>query len=522
MQAAATGDVRSGPIRKVVIVGGGTSGWMSAAALARMIEHAGVSVTLIESDEIGTVGVGEATIPSIRTFNGLLGLDENDFIRNTQGTFKLGIEFVNWYRQGHRYMHPFGSYGFDLQGMKFHQFWLKLKQLGEAALGDLSEYNLCGVAAASNRFTRPKGGPGSVLASLRYAFHFDAGQYARYLRKYSETRGVRRIEGKIVDVRLRSDDGFITSVVLEDGRIVDGELFLDCSGFRSLLLGQTYKVDFQDWSHWLPCNRAVAIPCERTASLLPYTRSTADAAGWRWRIPLQHRTGNGYVYCSEYISDEDARAQLLRGLDGAPRAEARVLKFTAGCRRKLWVKNCIAIGLAGGFLEPLESTSIHLVQTGISKLMALFPDRGFSAAEIDAYNDYALQEYQGIRDFLVLHYKATQRDDTPFWRRCRDMSIPESLQRKLDLFGTKGRALPTSDDLFTDHSWIAVMLGQGIVPEGYDPLIDSVPIEDSRRFVQHARDVVSKTAHAMPLHEVFIDQNCRAPSLQADATAQAV
>ena len=329
---------------------------MSAAALARMIEHAGVSVTLIESDEIGTVGVGEATIPSIRTFNSLLGLDENDFVSHTQGSFKLGIEFVDWYRRGSRYFHPFGTYGFDLQGLRFHQFWLTLKQLGEAGLGDLGEHNLCTVAAGLNRFTRPRGGPGAVLSSLRYAFHFDAGLYARYLRKYSEARGVRRVEGKIVDVRLRGEDGFIKSVVLENGQVVEGELFLDCSGFRSLLLGQTYQVDFQDWSHWLPCNRAVAIPCERTEPLLPYTRSTADVAGWRWRIPLQHRTGNGYVYCSEYISDEEARTQLLRGLDGAPRAEARVLQFTAGCRRKFWVKNCVAIGLAGGFLEPLEST----------------------------------------------------------------------------------------------------------------------------------------------------------------------
>lgn len=510
------------PIRKIVIVGGGTSGWMSAAALARMIEHAGVSVTLIESDEIGTVGVGEATIPSIRTFNSMLGVDENDFVCHTQGSFKLGIEFVDWHRQGSRYFHPFGTYGFDFQGLRFHQFWLKLQQLGEAALADLGDYNLCTVAAALNRITRPRGGPGAVLSSLRYAFHFDAGLYARYLRKYCETREVRRIEGKIVDIRLRSDDGFITSVVLEDGRTVDGELFLDCSGFRSLLLGQTYKIDFQDWSHWLPCNRAVAIPCERTAPLLAYTRSTADAAGWRWRIPLQHRTGNGYVYCSEYISDEDARARLLGGLDGAPRAEARVLKFTAGCRRKFWVKNCIAIGLAGGFLEPLESTSIHLVQTGISKLMVLFPDRGFSAPEIDAYNGYALQEYARIRDFIILHYKATQRDDTPFWRRCRDMSIPDSLQQKIDLFRAKGRALPTPDDLFTEPSWIAVMLGQGIEPEGYDPLVDSLSIEDLRRLVRHAGDVVSKTAHAMPLHSEFIEQNCRAPDLRAGATAQAV
>jgi tryptophan halogenase len=515
MQAPAQ-SANSGPIRKVVIVGGGTAGWMSAAALARLIENAGVSVTLIESDEIGTVGVGEATIPSIRTFNTLLGLDENDFVRSTQGTFKLGIEFVNWYRHGSRYIHPFGTHGVDLNAIRFHQIWLKLKQLGDASLGDLSEYNLCTTAARLNRFTPPRGGADSVLASLGYAFHFDAGLYAQYLRKYAEARGVRRIEGKIVDVRLRPDDGFITSVALQGGQTVEGDLFLDCSGFRSLLLGQTFNIGFQDWSHWLPCDRAIAVPCESTAPLLPYTRSTADAAGWRWRIPLQHRTGNGYVYCSDFIADDDARATLLAGLDGAPQAEPRLLKFTAGCRRKVWEKNCVAIGLAGGFLEPLESTSIHLIQTGIARLMTLFPDRGFSTPEIDAYNGYALTEYERIRDFLILHYNATQRDDTPFWRRCRDMSIPGSLQQKIDLFSSRGRSLPAPDELFTEHSWIAVMLGQGIQPAGYDPLVDSLSVEALHRFVQHARDVVSRTAHAMPLHQTFIDQNCSAqpvPSL---------
>jgi tryptophan halogenase len=483
-----------------------------------MIEHAGVSVTLIESDEIGTVGVGEATIPSIRTFNTLLGLDEDDFVRRTQGTFKLGIEFVDWYRQGSRYLHPFGTYGRDLNALKFHQLWLKLKRLGDTGLGDLSEFNLCTMAATLNRFTRPRGGPDSVLASLRYAFHFDAGLYAQYLRRYAEARGVRRIEGKIVDVHLRSEDGFITSVVLQGGGTVAGELFLDCSGFRSLLIGQTLNIGFQDWSHWLPCDRAMAVPCESTAPLLPYTRSTADTAGWRWRIPLQHRTGNGYVYCSDFIDDDAARAKLLAGLDGAPKAEPRVLKFTAGCRRKLWDKNCVAIGLAGGFLEPLESTSIHLVQTGIAKLMTLFPDRSCSGPEMDAYNGYAQQEYERVRDFLILHYKATQRDDTVFWRRCRSMAIPDSLQQKIALFGSKGRAFPAPDDLFNEHSWIAVMLGQGVEPAGYDPVVDSLPIGAVRGFVQHARDAVTRTAQAMPLHQAFIDQNCSARDAESSSS----
>jgi len=500
---------RSGPIKKIVIAGGGTSGWMCAAALARMIEHAGVSITLIESDEIGTVGVGEATIPAIRTFNGLLGIDEDDFVRHTQGTFKLGIEFVDWHSLGSRYIHPFGIYGMDLQAIKFHQFWLKLHQMGEAAVGELNEYNLCCVAANLNRFMRPNADPGAVLASLRYAFHFDAGLYAAYLRKYSEARGVRRVEGRIVEIRKRPEDGFITGVVLQDGRTAEGELFLDCSGFRSLLIGQTLNVGFEDWSHWLPCDRALAVPCERVAPLLPYTRSTADEAGWRWRIPLQHRTGNGYVYCSESLSEDDAHARLLSQLDAAPLADARVLKFKAGHRHRFWEKNCVALGLAGGFIEPLESTSIHLVQAGISRLMALFPDASFARVGIELYNRYMADQYRRIRDFIILHYKATERCDTSFWRHCREMSIPESLQEKIELFREQGRVLQHPEDLFTEHSWIAVMLGQGITPSGYDPLVDSLPLQNLRNFVLHVKDVTAKTASAMPTHEAFLQENCR-------------
>lgn len=499
---------RSGPIRSVVIVGGGTSGWMCAAALSRLIEHAGVSVTLIESEEIGTVGVGEATIPSLLTFNAMLGLDENDFLRHTQGTFKLGIEFVDWSRVGSRYIHPFGTFGRDVQAMKFHQLWLKLAQLGEADVGELGDYNVCTVAARLARFALPTGDRNTVLSSLRYAFHFDAGLYARYLRKYSEGRGVVRIEGKIVEVKRRAEDGFIDAVLLADGRSVAGELFIDCSGFRGLLIEQTLQAGFESWSHWLPCNRAVAVPCENSGTLLPYTRSTADQTGWRWRIPLQHRVGNGYVYCSDFISDEDAQAQLLSQLDGKPLAEPRLLKFTAGRRKKFWDKNCVAIGLAGGFIEPLESTSIHLGQTGISKLLALFPDRSFAQTEIDAYNQATALEYERVRDFIILHYKATERDDAPFWRRCRDMEIPESLQQKMQLFRSKGRVLRWETDLFSEDSWIAVMLGQGLMPAGYDPLVDSLPLDKLRRFVRHIKDVVARTAQAMPAHHSFIERNC--------------
>jgi tryptophan halogenase len=510
MQATGSNESNSGPIRSVVIVGGGTSGWMCAGALSRLIAHAGVSVTLIESEEIGTVGVGEATIPSLLQFNAMLGIDENDFLRKTQGTFKLGIEFVDWSRVGSRYIHPFGTFGADVQGMKFHQLWLKLAQLGEADAGDLGDFNLCTVAARLARFARPGGDRNSVLASLRYAFHFDAGLYARYLRTYSEARGVVRVEGKIVDVKCRSDNGYIDSVLLASGRAVSGELFIDCSGFRGLLIEQTLKAGFESWSHWLPCNRAVAVPCESSGTLLPYTRSTADAAGWRWRIPLQHRIGNGYVYCSDFISDGAAHLQLLSKLDGAPLAAPRILKFEAGRRKKFWDKNCVAIGLAGGFIEPLESTSIHLGQAGIAKLMALFPDRGFSQVEIDAYNQATALEYERVRDFIILHYKATERDDTPFWRRCRDMEIPESLHQKMELFRSKGRVLRWQEDLFTEDSWIAVMLGQGVTPSGYDPLVDSLPVENVRRFVRHIREVVAKAANAMPAHENFIGRNCSA------------
>jgi tryptophan halogenase len=307
---------------------------------------------------------------------------------------------------------------------------------------------------------------------------------------------------------------------LQDDRRVDGELFLDCSGFSSLLLGQTLNVGFEDWAHWLPCDRAVAVPCESAGPLLPYTRATADSAGWRWRIPLQHRTGNGHVYCSEFMSDEEGAVRLMAGLDGAPRDEPRTLRFAAGCRRKLWEKNCVAIGLAAGFLEPLESTSIHLIQTGIATLMAVFPDLGFSQAEIETYNRCVRQEYVSARDFLILHYKATERDDTPFWRRCRRMSIPDSLHERIDLFKSKGRVLPATDELFTLNDWIAVMLGQGVEPAGYDPLVDALPLESLRRFVHNAQDVVAKTAQAMPLHQNFIERHCNARTLLPRAGAQ--
>jgi len=492
--------LRVGPIRNVVIVGGGTSGWMSAAALARRTVRARVSVTLIECGESDAGGVEETTLPSIRTFHELLGLDEDDWVRHTDGTFKLGIELVDWRARGSRYLHCFGQYGAPLQGIPFHQLWLKLRHQGESSVGELSDYNLCSVAARLNRFTRSEAGPEAQLASLNYAFHFDAGLYAGYLRQYAEAQGVRRLEGRIVEVRLRPGDGFITELVLQDGRTVQGELFLDCSGLRGLLIAQILKVGFRDWKHWLPCDRAVTVSCEGSTPVLPYTRATADVAGWRWRTPLRSRTKNGYVYCSDFISDVVAQARLLCQLDGAASADVHPLKFTAGHRWRFWERNCVAIGLAGGFLEPLESTGIHLVQAGIERLLACFPDRGFHKLVSQAYNRYMTDQYRRIRDLLILHYRITERRDTPFWQHSREMRIPASLQQKIDLFRATGTVLPDPGDLFSQHSWIAVMLGQGVRPAGYDALADSLSVETVRQFVRHSGHVTAQAALAMLEH----------------------
>jgi tryptophan halogenase len=501
---------KNASIKKIVIVGGGTSGWMCAAALARLIPHAGVSITLVESDEIGTVGVGEATIPLLKQFNHLLGIDEDDFMRNTQATFKLGIEFVDWKNLGSSYIHPFGKFGMDAQAIKFHQLWLRLARNPDMTdkVGDISEYSVAIQAAKLGRFTRPSGSANSILSSFNYAFHMDAGLYAKYLRNYSEALGVIRIEGKIEKVNQRESDDFIESVILQNGQVIDGELFVDCSGFRGLLIEQTLKTGYEYWTQWLPCNSAVAVPCASTSEPTPFTRATADKAGWRWRIPLQHRVGNGYVYSSDFISDADAETRLLNTLDGEPLAQPRLLKFATGRRKKFWNKNCVAIGLAGGFIEPLESTSIHLVQTGIATLLALFPDCSFSNIEIDEYNRITTDEYDLIRDFIILHYKATERNDSPFWLRCRDMDIPESLHRKIELFRHNGRVMNWSRDLFKDDNWIAVLLGQGILPRAYDPLADSLAFTNTCDFVLHIKAAVAKAAVAMPTHQTFIDRHC--------------
>jgi tryptophan 7-halogenase len=496
-------------ITKVVIVGGGTAGWMAAAALSRLSGSGLTEVTLVESDAIGIVGVGEATIPPIRHFNEIIGIDERDFIRATQGSFKLGIEFRGWTRPGHRYIHPFGPYGADIGAVKFHQHWLRLRAMGRAA--DIEDYNLCAVASRQGRFGPVAPQARSPLAQLHWAYHFDASLYAKYLRAFCEARGVTRREGRITQVHQRGEDGFIEAVELESGERIEGELFIDCSGFRGLLIEQTLKAGYEDWTGWLPCDRAVAVPCAHGAEgLTPYTRSTAREAGWQWRIPLQHRVGNGYVYSSAHISDDEAAATLLASLEGEAQADPRPLRFTTGQRKAAWVKNCVALGLASGFLEPLESTSIHMIQTGITRLLHLFPDRRFDARGIAEYNRLTARHAAQIRDFIILHYHANQRAGEPLWDACRTMEVPGSLRRRIDLFRLKGRISRDEDELFAEPSWLAVYLGQEVVPEGWDPIADAAPADDIAAALAQVRDAVLAGTASMPLHSDFIARHCRA------------
>lgn len=504
-------------IRKIAIIGGGTAGWMSAAVLSKILGKRFADIELVESDEIGTIGVGEATIPQINTFNRLLGLDEDDFIRNTRATFKLGIEFQDWSRKGERYFHPFGPFGIDMRGVSFHAFWQKQQALG--LTDSIADYNLQAVAARENRFMRPIKKEGSPAAGIAYAYHFDAGLYARYLRQYSEKLGVVRTEGKIVAVNQRPEDGFIRSVSLADGREVEADLFLDCSGLRGLLIEQTLKAGFVDWSHWLPCDRAWAVPCAKVADPTPYTRSTAREAGWQWRIPLQHRTGNGYVCSSRFISEDDARDTLMRNLDGEALADPRLIRFQTGRRQTFWSKNVVAIGLASGFIEPLESTSIHFVQSALAKLLTMFPDRAFEQADIDRYNTVTAREYEQVRDFIVLHYKVTARDDTPFWNYVRTMDIPDTLMEKIRVFESRGRIFREHEELFNDTSWFAVMTGQGLTSRSYDPIADSMSDQEVIDRLSDIKSVIRQTADMMPGHADFIARHCASDMDAVAATA---
>ena len=482
---------------------------MAAAALARTLEFP-VSITLVESEDIGIVGVGEATVPHLRAFNDTLRIDEVEFVRAVRGTFKLGIQFVDWGRAGDRYIHGFGSIGHDYRSLPFHQYWIKLRQQGKAQ--DLGAYSLNTAAAPLGKFMSgatdvPRTSP---LSQVAYAYHFDAGLYAQFLRRYAEARGVKRIEGEIVDVSLRATDGFVESVTLKSGARVAGELFIDCSGFRGLLIEQALKTGYDDWTRWLPCDRAVAVPSEKTGPATPYTRSTARSAGWQWRIPLQHRTGNGYVYSSAHLRDDAAAHDLLENLDGRALAEPRLLKFTTGRRRKMWNRNVVALGLASGFLEPLESTSIYLVQSGIARLIHMLPDRHMSEVLQARYNAEAAYEYERIRDFLVLHYCATERRDSEFWNHCGHMSIPAELDEKIRLFRDSGRFYRSGDEFFAVTSWVQVMVGQHIIPGGYHPLVDAVPDHELAQLGESVRGVVSSCVAAMPEHEQFIARCCQA------------
>ncbi|SNT74601.1 tryptophan halogenase family protein [Amphiplicatus metriothermophilus] len=493
-------------IRKIVIVGGGTAGWMTAAACAKILRNNYCEIELVESEQIGSVGVGEATIPQIGTYNRTLGIEENEFVRETRATFKLGIEFVDWGAPGERYIHPFGTYGLDMEGVSFHAFFLKAHPDWTART--LEQYSLQAQAARHGKFMRPVNAGNSPLSKIAYAFHFDAGLYAQYLRRYAQARGVARREGKIVDAVQNSQTGYIEAVILEDGCTVEGDLFIDCSGFRGLLIDQKLGAGYIDWSHWLPCDAAVAVPCESAGPPTPFTRSTAREAGWQWRIPLQHRIGNGLVFSRGYIDDDKAAGILLANLDGKPLADPRFLNFTPGRRKLFWIKNCVAIGLAAGFIEPLESTSIHLIQSGVAKLLQMFPDRRFNQADIDRYNRVTAFEFERIRDFIILHYKATQRRRQPFWDYVREMNIPDYLQDKIRLFKSYGRIFRENEELFNDTSWFAVMTGQNIRPNGYDPVADVLSIEETRARLDHIRATIATCAGHMPPHEEFIARHC--------------
>lgn len=495
-------------IKDIAVIGGGTAGWMTAAALVNALQG-GCKITLVESEEIGTVGVGEATIPPLKLFNASLGIDENDFLRHTQGSFKLGIEFVDWARKGHRYMHPFGQYGADFDIVPVHQYWLKARSEGHEA--PLDEYSLACVAGYKGRFQRPMNDRRMVQSTYDYAYHLDAGLYARYLRQYSEQRGVERIEGRIDKALQNPETGYIEGVHLEGGRTVEADFFIDCTGFRGLLIEGALNSGYEDWTHWLPCDRAVAMPCEASDDFTPYTRSTAHDAGWQWRIPLQHRTGNGYVYCSQYI-DEDRAAETLRsGLDGRPLADPLFLKFRAGRRKVFWNRNCVAIGLAAGFMEPLESTSIHLIHSAINRVLALLPDRDFDPLAIEEFNRITGQEYERIRDFLILHYHLTEREDSELWRYCKNMEIPDELQYRIDHFRRYGRLVSPGPELFQNPSWLAVHIGQLNWPERYDPMVDQRGIDWKPRLAS-LRKVIGDSANAMPTHRMFIRKNCKAPA----------
>lgn len=500
-------------IRRIVIVGGGTAGWMAAAPLAQRLAP-DVEVTLVESPEIGTIGVGEATLPTIRFYNASLGLDQDDFVRKTQASFKLGIEFCDWGWTGNRFFHGFGDFGPPLAGLAPHLHWLRLGQAFDR-MPALDNWSMTAVMARTNRFLPPGDAQPGVTDAYSYGFHFDAGLYAGYLRDYAVARGATRVEGTIVEVEQHPDSGFVTAVKLRDGRRVEGDLFIDCSGFRGLLIEDTLHAGYEDWRHFLPCDSALAVPSARIEPLTPFTRSTAKEAGWLWRIPLQHRTGNGHVFSSGFTSDERARATLLAGLDAEALDEPRKLRFVTGRRRKSWVKNVVAVGLSAGFVEPLESTSIHLIETAVGKLIQLFPDRAFRPELADEFNRVMGARYESVRDFIVLHYKLTRREDSEFWRYCAQMAIPDGLAHQIELFRETGRVTILDRDGFAEPSFVAMLMGLGVVPKRYDPFVDRVDLREVHGHFAGLRELIAQAAARMPDHAAYLA--AQAASVQASS-----
>jgi tryptophan halogenase len=494
----------------LIIVGGGTAGWMCAAACAAKLDPVRYRVRLVESEEIGTVGVGEATLPQMKDFNDFLGLNEVEFMQATQASFKLGIEFVNWGRQGDRYVHPFGTFGRPIGEADFFSYWVRANNAGQAA--PLFDYCFPIVAALQNRFMLPNGDANDVRNAFAYAYHLDAFLYARYLRRWAEARGIERVEGRIVDVERDGRSGEVAAVTLASGTKVAGDMFVDCSGFRSLLLGGTLGVALEDWSRWLPCDSAQAVPSVRSRDFTPYTRSTRRSAGWQWRIPLQHRTGNGYVYSSADISDDEAAATLLANLDGEALAEPRVLRFKAGKREQAWTHNVVGMGLAGGFLEPLESTSIYLVQMAIMHMLTLLPPGSDIDPALPAeFNRVMDVEYDRIRDFLILHYIANDAD-APLWERVTTMDVPDSLAGKIDRFRHRAHVQAYRDGLFGPPSWQAVFVGQGVVPHAADRLADMLPGDQLAERLAGLQATIARGAASAPLHADFVAHYCPAPA----------
>jgi len=502
---------------RIIILGGGTAGWMAAAGFVKTLRPEFYDIRLIESEEIGTVGVGEATLPQLKDFNDFLEINEPEFMRETNATFKLGIDFRNWARNGDSYIHPFGIHGQAINGVPLFQYWLRARQNGHPS--NLEDYSFPIVACRNNRFDFPSNDDRSVRSTFAYAYQFDAVLYARFLRRWAEARGLRRVEGKVVDVTLRPEDGFIQSLTLASGEVVEGDLFIDCSGFRSLLLGQTLKVGWQDWTPWLPCDRALAVPCDRSDDFTPYTRATAQEAGWTWRIPLQHRTGNGYVFSSQFTTEERAAEVLLGAIDAPAQAEPRLLRFQAGRRTQSWYKNCVAIGLASGFLEPLESTSIYLAQIASDFLMRLFPGKTIDPRLTAEFNRKIDVEYDRVRDFLILHYKANQKpaedDPTGFWRYVREKEAPDTLKSKMETFLHRGHIHRYRDGLFAPPSWVAVYTGQRIFPQSYDRQVDNMSLEAVLEKMAEMRERVAVNVAGLPTHAEFLKSYCFDPSANA-------